>query len=115
MTALDTFEHGPRGTRQSILERTLEQTPGLRSILWMSDQGEVFQAVGEGTEALERVASFAKGVFDLGSRLVQGAGCGEERLCLLQASAGLVAMHRVDDETFVLALADESARHGTLL
>jgi len=115
MTAFQETGHGNGLGNQTILSQTLHQTPGLRALIWMSDQGEIIHSAGQDAASLERVASFAKGIFDIGARLIQAAGCGEEQLCFLQASSGAVAMHRVDDDTFIVALADESARQGTLV
>ena len=96
------------------LEQVLTTTPGVDAVLWMDEDGQVRASAGASKEKLKRLASFAKGMDDLGQRLCVEAGCGEAKMTLMQAETGSIAIHQIRDGQALLAMANDSASLGTL-
>lgn len=98
----------------SELEEVLTSTPGIDALLWMTNEGEVRASAGGAHEKLKRLASFAKGMGDLGQRLCLEAGCGDSKMTLIQAEGGAIVIHQIDDDQSLLAMANQDAALGTL-
>lgn len=96
------------------LEEVLSTTPGIDALLWMDNEGEIRASAGGALDKLKRLASFAKGMGDLGQRLCIEAGCGDSKMMLIQAEGGAIVIHQINDEQSLLAMANEHAALGTL-